>query len=197
MNKSVKRILVTLITISGLMGILIPSRVIAGNLGMDFNDDVARIFFMQKFRRNNLSGNVSLLHQEDGGNVIAGGLHVIEEYREGTYLGLGVQLEVFDADLESSSLFDDSGVALAVGGFGRWAFPTLSALGIGADIHYAPGVLAFGDTESYLEYAVRLEFQALRSTNIFLGYRRVEIEMEDIGDIEFEKGAFIGARLTF
>jgi len=197
MRKSLKKIFVITVSIIGLMAMLSPSNAVAGNLGMDFNDDVARIFFVQKFRRNNLSGNASLLHQEDGGNVIAGGLHVIEEYREGTFLGLGVQLEIFDADIENSSAFDDSGTALAVGGFGRWAFPTLSSLGIGADIHYAPGVLAFGDTESYLEYALRLEFQALRSTNIYVGYRHVEIEMAEIGDIEFEKGAFFGARLTF
>ncbi len=197
MRENVKKVLALSITSTCLMAMISPFNAVAGNLGLDINDDVARVYFMQKFKRNNLSGNTSLLHQEDGGNVIAGGLHVIEEYREGTFLGLGAQLEVFDADIENSSAFDDSGFALAVGGFGRLAFPTLSALGIGGEIHYAPGVLAFGDTESYLEYALRLEFQALRSTNIYIGYRRVDIEMDEIGDIEFEKGGFIGARLTF
>ena len=197
MRQSVKKILALSIAITGLVGIVSPCSVVAGNLGLDLNNDVARLFFVQKFRRNNLSGTASWLHQQDGGNIVAGGLHIIEEYREGTFIGLGVQLDVFNANLDNNSSYDDSGTAMPVGGFGRWAFPTLSALGIGADLHYAPGVLAFGDTESYLEYALRLEYQVLRSTNIYLGYRRVDIEMDVIGDIEFEKGAFFGARLTF
>lgn len=183
--------------LASFMGLFMQHQAIAGNFGVDLNDEVARVFFMQKIRNSNLHGNVSLLHEEEGGNILAGGLHVVEHYGTGIFLGLGAQLYAYDADLSANATFDDSGVALGVGGFGRWAFPTLSRLGLGGEIYYAPGVLAFNDTESFLEYAVRLEFHALRSADIYLGYRRVEIDIDEFGDVDFEKDAFIGARLTF
>lgn len=197
MRNNVKKTFAMLITIAGLTGVLASSNAVAGNFGVDINDEVARVFIMQKIRQSNLSGNFSVLHQEDGGNIVAGGLHVVEQYGPGSFLGLGGQVFAYDADLDTGFSLDDSGVVFGVGGFGRWAFPTLSALGIGADVYYAPSVLAFGDTDSYLEYALRLEFHALRSTDIYVGYRRIEIEIADFGDVDFEKGAFVGARLTF
>lgn len=197
MRKNVKKFLQMLTITAGLTAILLNTHAVAGHFGVDINDEVARVFIMQKIRQSNLNGNFSFLHQEDGGNIIAGGLHVLEQYGEGSFLGLGAQLFAYDADIDSGFSLDDSGVALGVGGFGRMALPTLSALGIGAEVYYAPSVLAFGDTDSYLEYAVRLEFHALRSTDIYVGYRRVEIEIEGFGEVEFEEGGFLGARLTF
>lgn len=85
--------------------------------------------------------------------------------------------------------------ALALGG--RVRFSPVQRLGIGAFVFHAPDIVA-NDADSYTEYGFRLDYQLLPQGFVYVGYRNMELELEDSGPkIELDDEGHVGMRLLF
>lgn len=89
-----------------------------------------------------------------------------------------------------------SGEALAVGGFLQYQLPDYNRIGFGAHIYYAPGVIAFGGLDRFLEYGVRADYQVLRNANVYIGYRQVKADF-GADFYNMDSGFHIGMQLNF
>jgi len=105
--------------------------------------------------------------------------------------GLGVRAQY--TDLEHG--YDGGGFALGgditvrVDGFERIAFR-------GA-LFYQPEVLAFGDTDSQLEWSASVGYELIRDAELYLGYREFKTELKHSSLKTIDDGAHLGLRIRF
>ncbi|TAM11347.1 MAG: hypothetical protein EPN72_04610 [Nevskiaceae bacterium] len=108
----------------------------------------------------------------------------------------GVGVRGFFAD---RTHFDGGGVAL--GGQVNYYLPRFNRVGVSAEIWYAPGVLAPGDYQRYLQYGADLNYRVLRQATIYAGYRRIQLPVEgaryNLVAHAPDQGWHIGLRVDF
>ena len=109
--------------------------------------------------------------------------------------GLGGRIAFLNGDDVNGG--DMSGGALALGGMIEARLPAFNRIGVIAYAYGAPKASSFGNYESYLEYAVALDYQVLRNASLYAGYRQLKVDVEDIGNGSVDNGWHLGLRLNF
>lgn len=164
-------------------------------LDVNLNNDAARIA-VDFDLSNNLVVDGSFFHHQDNGNILGAGLHLTGDASGGrspVRAGLGGGLYYIDSDTRAR----DSGGAVPLGGFVQYTFPEFDRFSVGGSLHYAPGILSFGDVDDYLEAQVWGGYSVLRDGIVYLGYRRIEAGFDGTPDVTFDSGLHIGLKLRF
>ncbi|MGD8378209.1 MAG: YfaZ family outer membrane protein [Gammaproteobacteria bacterium] len=144
--------------------------------------------------QNGLHSEAGFLHTQDNGDDIHLGLHLVDNADPGQHaltVGVGGRLYAFDTDAEN-------GGSLAVGGFFRYVLPSYNRVGFGGRVYYAPSVSSFGHIDRALEYSADVDYQVLRQASVYVGYRKVRVEFDNVaGHYNVDDGVHLGLRLTF
>lgn len=140
--------------------------------------------------------------------VTVGGLYVDKDDNPwAAHLGLLVSGEPRSAAARSeaglgarlyfASAGSNDAAALALGGQFRW-FPGDGPVGVGAYGYYAPDIVTGLDAKRLWEAGARVEFEVVRGTaHVYLGYRRMELRLDNDTDVTVDKGGHVGLRITF
>ncbi len=87
-------------------------------------------------------------------------------------------------------------MALGLGGEVR--FSPVHRLGLGADAYYAPRVATFLDGERYTEYGVKIDYQLLTQAFVYVGYRKIDVEVENFGyKYRLDDSGHVGLKILF
>ena len=115
---------------------------------------------------------------------------------DGRFFRLGAGVKIYAGDLDG---LDETIGALAIGG--RLGIPIVrdNANPVDAVVegYFAPGITSAGDTESLMEWAARIQVEIVPSARAYLGYRFVEADVEDIGDVEIDDNFHVGISIDF
>ena len=93
--------------------------------------------------------------------------------------------------------FDDGFVAAAVGATASYALPVQIPAQLTGQFYYAPKVTSFGDADDVTDYIVRVEMPFVPQVMGFLGYRLLEVDLDDGGERELDDNFHIGVSLKF
>lgn len=114
-----------------------------------------------------------------------------------TTIGIGFQANLFKEEAFKGS-------AIGIGGSMRVNIPDAPGLSIETDLHYAPSVLAFGDSDEFRRFRLQANYRIIESADISLGYRYLNVGTDFVQNGQqinnnhtFESGAFLGLKLTF
>lgn len=91
----------------------------------------------------------------------------------------------------------DSGGAVALGGQAEARYPGFERFGLSVYGYYAPEILSFGEFDQYYEIGTALDYQVIKNASIYIGYRNVNLELENGGEITADNGLHGGFRLSF
>lgn len=144
-------------------------------------------------RLGKVEADFGVLFNSGDRRVVGGGLHIVDNASSTDspiQLGLGARLLWMDSGAED-------GVVLAVGGHVRTTLDRADRVSVGAQLHFAPSILAFNEADGYLEAGVRAEYQALQRAWVYLGYRRIRGEFESAPDRTIDSGVHLGMRFEF
>ena len=74
----------------------------------------------------------------------------------------------------------------------------LGAVGVGAYGYYAPDIVTGVDAKRLWEAGARVELEVVRGTGyVYLGYRRMELRLDNDTDVTLDKGGHVGVRIAF
>lgn len=178
---------------------LVASNSIADSLDFNVHNDAMRaIYTMDLSKRGHagLSAEFGLLYSEDKRRLddilLHAGMHVSGENwsESGTFnIRLGGRLiHSSPADLDL--------IALAPGV--QLRFSPAHRVGLGGHLYFAPKILSFGDAERYREYAVRADYQVLPQAFVYVGYRYIDVNIEDgPSSVELDKSVHMGLKMLF
>jgi hypothetical protein len=170
--------------------------VLADSLDLNLSDRSVQFVYGRSIRSAQMTAGA--LYVEKGNNLDIHraahlGLIASAERRGSTSrseVGLGGR--VYFASAGSSDA-----AALALGGEFRW-FPGEGLVSIGGYGYYAPDIVAGIDAKGLWEAGARVELEVVRGTaNVYLGYRKMEMRLENNVDVTVDKGGHVGLRIVF
>ena len=112
------------------------------------------------------------------------------------HFGVGAKVYLGTLDGPSGNLDLDGG-ALALGAKIRYVFPGNAPFAVLGEINYAPEVTSLSDFAGVLEYRVALELEVTPSARAYVGYRLLEIELDNGFDYEVDDDFHVGVRFEF
>jgi hypothetical protein len=169
---------------------------VADSIDVNLRDKAVRLTYAANLSSGGLNADFGILHNEDKKQLDdtlyhAGLLVSGENWSEsGT----------FDISLGGRLIYTSPGTvdlgALAFGG--KLRFSPVHRLGIGGSIFYAPSITSFGDADRYVESSVQIDYQVLPQAFIYIGYRNIEVDIENGPDnIELDEGGIGGFKVLF
>lgn len=113
-----------------------------------------------------------------------------------TPLTLGVGVRAYLGELDT---LDQGIVAVAIGGEIRYTIPGAMPMSAYLTGHFAPKITSFSDTEEVHDYNLGFQIEVLPQTKAFIGYRHLEVELDDFrrGYEMDDDRIHLGIRLTF
>ncbi|MCG8434585.1 MAG: YfaZ family protein [Gammaproteobacteria bacterium] len=165
----------------------------ANEVNVSINSEAVQASYIAPQSENGLQLDFGVLRNEDEGNILAAGLHVVDRVAADTNFKVGLGGKLFFVDPEDG----DEGGAVGLGAHFRYIFPAADRFSVSGSGYFAPEVLTFSDVEEYIEYNLQAEYAVLRQARVFVGYRKIEAEFEGFGDVTIESGAHIGLNISF
>ena len=125
------------------------------------------------------TGDVRALHLGVGGKAYAG------------------KLDFQSNNTGNTSQEDPSGGAIAIGGNVRYVFPAKMPFAILVEGFWAPSVLSFSDFDKLYEYRADVELEVTPSARAYLGYRKMQVQLDTGYDYDVDDTVHIGVRFEF
>lgn len=93
---------------------------------------------------------------------------------------------------------DFKGSAIAFGGNVRINIPASPGLSTELRAHYAPDIVAYGDSDRYTHIRAQMNYRVIQSADISAGYQYLNTGVKGNSDHRtFESGLFLGMRISF
>lgn len=114
----------------------------------------------------------------------------------GLHFGVGGKAYVGTLDGPNGQLNADGG-AIAIGARLRYVFSFSMPFAILGEFYYAPDVTSISDYDGLREYRLAAEFEVTPSARAYIGYRNLEISLDNNADYEVDDAGHIGVRFEF
>ena len=110
----------------------------------------------------------------------------------GLLMGMGIKLAY--TPLNNQSIF-----AMPIGVVTDYTLPLdfIIPLHIGGQFYYAPEVLNFERSTSYMEYQVNFDLELMERGSITTGYRGIQTPTKDTNDAYYNRSYFVGFKFKF
>ncbi len=87
--------------------------------------------------------------------------------------------------------------AIALGGDLAFSPVSLPGFEFGGHYYIAPSPVSFGDSDKFVDYGVRVGYQVIPLTTLFVGYQSVTTEIRGVGKYTLNDGIIFGMNFTF
>ena len=110
----------------------------------------------------------------------------------GLVMGMGIKLAY--TPLENQSIF-----AMPIGVVTDYTLPLdiIIPLHVGGRFYYAPEVLAFEQSTSYMEYQANFDVEIMERGLITMGYRGIDTPTKDKSNTYYNRSYFVGFKFKF
>ena len=189
------------IALSGTLLTALPVR--AGEFVLRASDDTVHVNVSDPMESKDISFGLGYLYKNGEGeknkaNIINADLHAVGRTSLGnmpTVAGIGIQGNYAYQDFSHYSSIHAA--AVGVGGMVAVALPEVPGLSVDMQAHYAPDILAWGDSDAFRRVLVELNYSVIKNADIITGYRYINTGLEDAKSFTFESGLYVGFRALF
>ncbi len=182
----------TIIMTAGIMG---STLVAASTASVNMTNDKIQANVNLNMGPFGVNGGVT---QDNKSEVTAGhiGVNIQDKDSSGPLeIGIGVRLNVVDADFDDEDKFS---VSLGLGGWYRYTLQDANRLSIYGSGYYSPEILSFSSNlERSYTYDFRLEYMTMRNARAYVRYGNNVMVYQDGTRREFNKGFSVGATVDF
>lgn len=93
--------------------------------------------------------------------------------------------------------FNEDVGALAIGAQARYVIPSATPIAFVASGYFAPGITSFSGADQYTEVNFAVELEVTPSARAYVGFRNMEYEFENGGEVELDDDLHIGIKFDF
>ena len=191
-----------------IMALMPVSNVLSAGLDLKLSSETAEVTFLTQNATFGYGGadiGIGLLINENDDFLVNGAI-VVSGSGTGDVRALhfgvggkayGGRLDFSSNNPNASSQENPSGGAIAVGGNIRYVFPASMPFAILVEGFWAPSVTSFSDFDGLVEYRAALELEVTPSARAYIGYRKLEVELDTGLKYDVDDNAHIGVRFAF
>ena len=169
----------------------------AGALDISLSNETAYLVYLLDTGSLGYGGSdvgFGFFYTEQGDYMLTANVMVVGTLGERRDLQFGVGAKGYGASVDDT---DETVLAVGIGGQARYVFQTQTPFGLVLEAYAAPGITSFADTESALEANFRAEIEVLPSTRGYIGYRYLEFDLTDSGEVVVDDNVNLGIRIQF
>jgi len=140
---------------------------------------------------------LGLYYNEDDDTLVHVGLMVRNDTLDNP-LVISVGARAYYGDVGNAAGQPNSNIgAIAVGGELLFIPDNLGGLGLGIHYYVAPSIVSFMDADGFTEYGVKLDYALTKQASIYIGYQKIETDLETGPTLKIDSSSFFGIRLRF
>jgi len=168
----------------------------ADALDVNLRDSSAQLQYNASMGRDTLGRSelhAGILYTNDNDTLADLGLLVQDEMGEnapGVTIGVGLKGLVANTK-------NNNARAIALGGLVRFAPFEDSRFGISGTIYLSPNITTFGDADRYIETGVKLDYEVIPQAIVYIGYRKIKININQSPDERLDDGGHVGFKVSF
>lgn len=114
----------------------------------------------------------------------------------GLHFGVGAKGYAGTLDGPHGNLNADGG-AIAIGGRLRYVFSSSMPMAVLGEAFYAPDITSISDFDGLQEYRLAAELEVTPSARAYIGYRKLEVSLDNNFDYKVDDDWHIGVRFEF
>lgn len=180
------------ITILG-ASLLLASYAHADLLDVNISNDAVAGQYLVDMGQGFFAGG-SILHEEEAGQVASLDLMVRDDLRSGSHtFTAGVGGRIMGVFTEAKG---NDGGTLALGGFAKYNFPDMKAIGLRGEVFYGPSVTSVEDIEGLVAYSAGVEVEVIERAILHVNYRKIRVDFLG-GKGDMDEGLNMGFKLEF
>lgn len=160
---------------------------------IDINNDAFSFEYDVTNLSEQLNFSAGVLHHKDDGQLYSIGANVEGPAIQNSEFYGSLGLKAYYADLDSGV----KGSAIGIGGFLNYSIYEVEGLSVQVDAYYAPSVLSFSDIDNLIDFSAKVLYRVIENGSVYLGYRKANIDIEDAGDDDLDKGFHVGLAISF
>jgi len=183
--------------------LLIPvTNTFAGAIDFRLGGNMAEISYLSQVSSFGYGGadiGFGALVNEDDDVMLSGSILVSGSNAgdvRGLHFGVGAKAYAGALDGPTGNLNADGG-AIAIGARLRYVFSSAMPIAVLGEAYYAPDVTSISDYDGLSEYRFALEMEVTPSARAYIGYRNLEVSLDNRADYEVDDDAHIGVRFEF
>lgn len=136
----------------------------------------------------NANAVLGYTYAENGGDLASGALHMT--HKAGVHhIEVGGKFSYIWSDKSAN------GGVIGLGG--RYEMELGSNLSLNVAGYYAPSVLSFDHIDGQYEFDTHLKFMLNPSLGVFVGYQNIKLKYDEISNVTFDNGFYLGATFGF
>lgn len=183
--------------------LLVPAKTIfAGALDFRLGSNMAELSYLSQVSSFGYGGADigfgALINEDD--DIVASGYILVSGSNTGDVRGLhfGVGAKGYAGTLDGPhNQLNADGGAIAIGARLRYVFSLSIPMAVLGEVYYAPDVTSISDFDGLQEYRLAAELEVTPSARAYIGYRKLEISLDNNIDYEVDDAAHIGVRFEF
>lgn len=169
----------------------------AQGLDISLSDKTANLVYLSDSGSLGYGGadmGFGLFFNEGNDYLGSGNLLVTSQPASGRNLQIGVGAKTYLGEHDAT---DEVAAGVGIGALARYVIPAQMPMGVALEGYVAPQVTSFADTEGIQELMARFEVEIMPSTRGYIGYRMLEPEFEESGEVEFDDEVHLGIRVLY
>ncbi|WP_412851726.1 YfaZ family outer membrane protein [Ectothiorhodospira shaposhnikovii] len=135
-----------------------------------------------------------LFFNEDSDYMLTTGMHVRGVPAGEQPLTFGVGGKLYFGFIDEP---DDKFQALGLGGEVRYTIPANTPMYFALEAYYAPPITSFGDADDLWDVSLRYELEVTPGAAGFIGYRRIETDLDYKKNYKLDDNIHFGIRFSF
>ena len=164
-----------------------------GSLDLSLSDDNVRLAYDATQLSTGMHLNAAVLHNSSDGDIISGGVHVVDVRNNQSDLYIGVGGNAYAVITDNAD-----GAAIGVGGFFRYSMPFNRDLALAGYAYYAPPVISFSEVENMVDSDIRIQYNLLPTAHLYTGFRYTSVQFENANRrYKIGEGLHLGFKLDF
>lgn len=159
----------------------------ATDFSLGLNDDTFSTELQVDLNKD-VNASAQYIYSDKGGQMLSGAMHVAHDAGK-HHIEIGAKFS------QLWSKKSQNGNYVGIGG--RYAVHLGSNISVHGSGYYSPSVLSFGDIDGSWEVDGKVQYQLNPAIALFVGYRNIRIQYDDVSNTTFESGFYFGGRATF
>src|SRR5680860_398164 len=143
----------------------------------------AQIGYAKPLGTSNSDAMAAVFYNEDNDVMLNGGVMAYGQPPGQLPFSFGAGVKAYAFSLDDA---DETVAAGALGGKVTYTIPANIPMHVSAEAFYAPDITTTGEGDNMLEFNTRFEIEFIPRTSGFIGYRKMEVDLDNADDAELD-----------
>lgn len=172
------------------------SSLFAGAISAQLSNDAARFMYIGGGDSNRLQYEAGVIYDSNQDYLAMAGLLVSGENIDAPVVA-SLGLRAYYGEVTNTVIPTSTVAVIALGGDLSFSPVNLPGFEFGGHYYIAPDPVSFGNSKKLVDYGIRVGYQVIPLSTLFIGYQSVTVDINNRGTLTLYEGLIFGMNFAF